>query len=156
MKSLTIAALVAAQISLVAQPAFAAGFGDENGRATARQGAFAGARLRVPLGAENGRKASAGLTVAPVLHGRQADGSIRTRFGEGMELRLSGESKPQLAFGGKPLSQLTQGRTGPDGRKAGISTIAWVGIGLVVAAGVVFALGQLCADGEICGDDGDG
>lgn len=73
-----------------------------------------------------------------------------------MELRLGGNAKPQLAFAGRPLSQIAQGRTGPDGRKAGISTLGWVAIGVGVAAITVFALGQLCVDGEICGDDGDG
>jgi len=152
MKSLTMAALVAAQIGLVAQPALAAELGVATGASAARQGAFAGGRLRVALDGTGPRKARAGLTVAPVFHGRQSDGSVRTRFGEGMELRLTG-ARPQLALGGRPLSQLTQSGTGPDGRKAGLSTLAWVGIGVVVAAGVVFALGQLCADGEICGSE---
>jgi hypothetical protein len=153
MKSVTIAAFVAAQIGLVAQPAFAADLGDQGGAGTQRRGAFAGARLRVPLDGARAGKAQAGLTVAPIVQGRKADGSIRTRFGEGLELRLSGTARPQLAFGGRSLAQLTQGRAGPDGRKTGISTIGWVAIGVGVAAVTVYALGQLCADGEICGEE---
>ena len=103
-------------------------------RSAQRQGAFAGARLRVPLDGSRAGKAQAGLTVAPMLQGRQADGSIRTRFGEGVELRLTGERGPQMAFGGRTLAQLTDGRTGPDGRKLGVSTIGWVAIGVGVAA----------------------
>ena len=156
MKSVTIAALLAAQLAIAAQPALAADLGDQRSAGIQRQGAFAGARLRIPLNGTNAGKAQAGLTVAPILQGRQADGSIRTRFGEGLELRLSGTAKPQLAFGGRTLAQLTQGRAGPTGRKAGISTIGWVAIGVGVAVVTVFAIGQLCADGEICGDDGDG
>lgn len=153
MKSLTIAALVAAQIGIVAQPALAADLGEREGAGAQRRGAFAGARLRVPLDGARAGKAQAGLTVAPIVQGRQADGSIRTRFGEGLELRLSGTARPQLAFGGRSLAQLTEGRDGPGGRKMGISTIGWVAIGVGVAAVTVYALGQLCADGEICGEE---
>lgn len=152
MKSFVLGALVAAQVSAVAQPAFAADLAEEGGPVAQRQGAFAGARLRVPLDGTGSRQTQAGLTVAPVLHGRQANGSVRTRFGEGVELRLSGATaKPELAVGGRSLAQLTAGRAGPEGPKAGISTIGWVAIGIGVAAALVFALGQLCADGEICG-----
>jgi hypothetical protein len=70
-----------------------------------------------------------------------------------MELRLSGAPKPQLALGGRPISELAEGGTGPDGRKLGISTIGWVAIGVGLAAVIVFALGKACADGEICGSE---
>src|SRR5688572_14790568 len=133
MKRLTMASLAAAQIMLAAQPAMAAELIDESGATSQRHGAFAGARLRIKLDGTQARKAQPGLTIAPVLQGRQADGSVRTRFGEGMELRLSGDVRPQLAFGGRPLAQLAQGRTGPEGRKAGMSTIGWVAIGVGVA-----------------------
>jgi hypothetical protein len=140
----------------VAQPAFAADLGDRGSAGPQRQGAFAGARLRIPLSGTIAGKAHAGLTVAPIVQGRQSDGSIRTRFGEGLELRLAGTSRPQLAFGGRSLAQLSQGRTGPDGRKLGISTIGWVAIGVGVVAVTFFALGKLCSDGDICGDDNGG
>ncbi len=156
MKRLTIAALIAAQLSLTAQPAFAADLGDEKGMNVAsRHGAFAGARLRVPLDGASGSKTRASLAVAPIVQGRRADGSIRTRFGEGMELRLSGEAKPQLALAGRPLSQIVEGRSGPDGRKAGISTIGWVAIGVGVAALTVFVLFESCKNGDICGSEDD-
>jgi hypothetical protein len=150
------AALIAAQLSLAAQPAFAADLGDDKGTVATRQGAFAGARLRLPLDGPRARKVQAGLTVAPIMRGRGGDGSVRTRFGEGMELRLAGEAKPQLAFGGRSLAQLKEGAAGPDGRKHGISTIGWVAIGVGVAAVIVFALFESCKDGEICGSDNDG
>ena len=152
MKKLMIAALAAGQIA-AAQPALAAGFGEEPGAVSNRQGAFAGARVRIPLDGSKTRKAQAGLTIAPMLQGRGADGSIRTRFGEGFELRLSGGAQPQLAIGGRSLTQLKEGRTGPDGRKQGISTIGWVAIGVGVAAVVVFALFESCKNGDICGSE---
>ena len=155
MRKSMLAALAAAQIAAAAQPALAADLGDR-GTVAQRQGAFAGARLRIPLDGSRAGKAQAGLTVAPIVQGRQADGSIRTRFGEGVEFRLTGmpgEKGPQMAIGGRSLAQLTEGRTGPDGRKMGVSTIGWVAIGVGVAAVTVYALGQLCADGEICGEE---
>ena len=156
MKALMLGALVSAQILLAAQPALAADLGDERGAVAARQGAFAGARIRVPLDGAGTRKTRASLAVAPIVQGRAADGRIVTRFGEGMELRLTGSAKPQLALAGRPLSQIVEGRTGPDGRKAGISTIGWVAIGVGVAAITVFALFESCKNGDICGSDNDG
>ena len=155
MKKLMIAALAAAQIAAAAQPAMAANFGDDGRVVAQRQGAFAGARLRIALDGTSARKVKAGLTVAPIVQGRQADGSIRTRFGEGTELRLTG-AKPQFALGGRPISQLAQdsqlaqGGAGPEGRKAGISTIGWVAIGVGVAALVLVAAGVACQQSEDC------
>lgn len=152
MKKLTIAALAAAQ--LMTQPAMAAELGDERGAVAARQGAFAGARFRVALDGTGARKAQAGLTLAPMLHGRQADGRTVTRFGEGMELRLTGgETRPKLAFGGRTLAQLTEGRQGPDGRKAGVSTLGWIAIGVGVAAVIVIAAGVTCQKTNCLGSE---
>jgi hypothetical protein len=153
MKTLMIAALAAAQIAAAAQPAMAADLGDSNGPVAARQGAFAGARIRIALDGSRARKPRAGLTVAPILQGRQADGSIRTRFGEGMELRLAGEVKPRLAFGGRTLVELRQGRGGPDGRRLGVSTIGWIAIGVGVAAIVLVAAGVTCQETNCLNSD---
>lgn len=152
MKKLMIAALAAGQIA-AAQPALAAGFGEEPGAVSNRQGAFAGARVRIPLDGSKTRKAQAGLTIAPMLQGRGADGSIRTRFGEGMELRLSGEARPQFAFAGRSLAQLREGRTGPDGRKMGVSTLGWIAIGVGVAAVIVVAAGVTCQETNCLGSE---
>ena len=153
MKRLMIAALAAAQIAAAAQPAMAAELVEERGATAQRQGAFAGARLRIALDGAGARKAQAGLTLAPMVQGRQADGSLRTRFGEGLELRLAGEAKPRLALGGRSFAQLTEGRTGPDGRKMGISTIGWVAIGVGVAAIVVVGLGVACQETNCTNSD---
>ena len=153
-RSIVMAGLVTALVT--AQPASAADLGDERGAIATRQGAFAGARLRIPLDGASARKARASLAIAPIVQGRQADGRISTRFGEGMELRLTGTAKPQLALGGRSLAQLKEGAAGPDGRRHGISTIGWVAIGVGVAAVIVFALFESCKAGDICGSDNDG
>jgi hypothetical protein len=133
MKRLMMTALVAGQIVLAAQPATAADFGDERGAVAQRQGAFAGARLRVPLAGAKGQKPRAGLAIAPIAQGRQADGSVRTRFGEGLELGFAGRDKPILAYGGQPVARLAQGPVGTDGRRANVST----GKGLLIVGGIV-------------------
>ena len=154
MKALMLGALVSAQILVSAQPALAADLGDERGAVAARQGAFAGARFRVALDGTSARKAQAGLTLALVLQGRQADGRTVTRFGEGMELRLTGgETRPKLALGGRTLAQLTEGRHGPDGRKAGVSTLGWIAIGVGVAAVIVIAAGVTCQETNCLGSE---
>jgi hypothetical protein len=134
MKLLTILSLVAAQLLTVAQPAMAAELIDEKGAASQRHGAFAGARLRVPLGGESDRKLRAGLTVAPIAEGTTGEGSRRVRFGEGLELGIAGGSdRPALAFAGRPVSQIAQGPVAPDGPRHGTST----GKGLLIVGGIV-------------------
>ena len=140
MKYLTMIALVASQSLAVAQPAFAADLGDSGVVRTQRHGAFAGARLRVPLGGGKDEKASAGLTVAPMAESRGSDGSLRTRFGEGMEFGIAGREQSGLRIGGRSLAQLREGRSGPAGHKAGISTLGWVGIGVGTAIVVGYAI----------------
>jgi len=139
MKSLMLGVLLAGQIALAAQPAMAADFGDQPAAAAQQHGAFAGARLRLPLGGA-GHKARAGLSVAPIAQGRQADGSVRTRIGEGMELGFAGRDKAELSLAGRPVAQIVQGPAGPDGEKLGTST----GKGLLIVGGiVVLTLGAL-------------
>src|SRR5687768_4980295 len=65
MKNFVLAGLVAAQMTVVAQPAAAAKF--EQG-ASVQTGTFAGARVRISLGGNQpDRKFRAGLTLAPTL-----------------------------------------------------------------------------------------
>ena len=94
----------------------------------------------MPLGGDRGEKARVGVTVAPLTESIGADGKVDTRFGEGMEIGISGSEKAGLRVGGKSLAQLTQGRQGPDGPKAGTSTMK----GLAIVGGVVvITLGAL-------------
>jgi len=133
MKYLTMFALFAGQALAVAQPAMAADLGDNGATRTQRHGAFAGARLRVPLGGGRDEKVRAGLSVAPIAESRGSDGSVRTRFGEGMEFGIAGQEQAGLRIGGKSIAQLAQGRAGPTGTRKGISTLGWIGIGVGTA-----------------------
>ena len=133
MKTLTMTALVAAQLLATAQPALAAELSDSR---TQEMGAFGGVRLRVPLdgGAVGERRIRAGLTVAPTLHSRDLRGNSQVRTGEGLELGFNGDDRVRLSLAGTPVSRIAQGPAGPDGRRAGVSTIGWVAIGIGVAA----------------------
>jgi hypothetical protein len=153
MKRTMIGALVAAQIAAVAQPASAAELPGESSLGGQQRGTFAGARLRIPLGAEGASRVRAGLTVAPVVRDRQSDGSLRTRFGSGLELGFAGSDRIQMSFAGTPLSRFAQGGSGPAGRKAGVSTLGWVGIGVATVAVVVIGAYALCASETICNFD---
>jgi hypothetical protein len=82
---------------------------------------------------------------------RQSDGSLRTRFGEGLEFGVSGDDKVGLSFA--PLARLSEGKAGPNGRKAGVSTIGWVAIGVGTVAVVVLGAYALCASETICNFD---
>jgi hypothetical protein len=153
MKFVALGAVVAAQIVFAAQPAVAAELRQDGMGASNQVGAFAGARLRVPLGGGS-EKPQAGLALTSTLRSG-ATGELR--FAKGAELGISGgDSAVRLTLGGMPVSRLAQGRAGPDGHKLGVSTIGWVAIGVGALAVTYFALFSLCRDGEICGDDGDG
>lgn len=124
MKKLMIAALVAAQAVTAAQPAVAAEVVDVQG---IRPGAFAGVRVRVPLDAAAGdRQVRAGLTIAPALTARTADGAVRTRIGEGVELGVSPGGPAALTLAGTRIDRLGA----PNGRRANLSAWEWVGIGV--------------------------
>ena len=151
MKKMTIAALVAAQLMTSARPALAADLTDTQAQ---RMGAFAGFRVRLPLdGSADTRAVRAGITLAPTLQSQSRGGEIRTRFGEGLELGIASDEPIRLALAGTPVSRLAQGPAGPDGQRAGVSTIAWVAIGVGVVAISLFALYGLCGSGEICSVD---
>jgi hypothetical protein len=147
MKSLTITALLAAQIAVSAQPAFGAELVRDNAGMPNRASAFAGARLRVPLG--GGReKPQAGLALTSALRSG-ATGELR--FAKGAELGFSGkESGIRLSLAGTPVSQLAQGGRGPEGRKQGVSTLGWVGIGVGFVALVLVALVAACSADDDC------
>jgi hypothetical protein len=130
MRKLIIAGLVAAaQILPATQPATAAELHQDRTAMPGQVSAFAGARLRVPLG---GREApQAGLALTSTLRGGP-DGQLR--FARGAELGFGGrDSKLELNLGGRPVSQLVSGRPAPTGRKQGFSTAGWIAIGASAA-----------------------
>ena len=126
-----IAGLAAA--ALLAAPAAAADLFDDRVNATQQGAAFAGARLRVPLGGERAeQKLRLGLVATPTLRTEGAGAPTNLRFGEGFELGIKGKQPLTLSLAGRPL-------TGPEaerlsGDRAGISKVGWVAIGVGVAA----------------------
>ncbi|HEX8061772.1 MAG TPA: hypothetical protein VF535_01005 [Allosphingosinicella sp.] len=130
MRKLLIAGLVAAaQILPAGQPAAAAELGQDRTPSATQISAFAGARLRVPLGGRE--KPRAGLALTSTLRSG-ATGELR--FAKGAELGFSGsESKLDLGIAGRPISRLASGRSGPTGRKQGFSTAGWIAIGASAA-----------------------
>ncbi|HEX8622722.1 MAG TPA: hypothetical protein VF718_12200 [Allosphingosinicella sp.] len=134
MRRILIAGLVAAaQVLPGARPAAAAELDLDRTAAPSLVSAFAGARLRVPLGGRE--KARAGLALTSTLR-RGATGELR--FAKGAELGFGAtDSKLGLSISGRPVSQLAPGRRGPDGARKGFSTLGYVAIGasLVIIAG---------------------
>jgi hypothetical protein len=151
MRKLLIAALVAAQVG-AAQPAFAAELIDPPSVSGQRQSAFAGARIRVPIGASKASRVRAGLTVAPLRQGRGGDGALRTSFGQGLELGLAEKGKPALTFAGQRVDRLSLGPNGraPDRTRSGVSTLGWVAIGVGAVALVLVALVLACDADNDC------
>lgn len=153
MKKLTIIALVAAQVTAVAQPAMAAELTD--GR-TQAMGAFAGARLRVPLDGRTGeREVRAGLALAPTLQSRSASGETRTRIGEGLELGFNGDDRLRLSLAGQDMRRLgaAQADEEEDEDRGGPSTLGWIAIGVGAVAVTGAGLWALCFSGTICNLD---
>jgi len=147
-KKLMIAALVATQLLSAPQPAAAA---DLVERDSTQMGAFAGARLRVPLGgAREERHIRAGLTLAPTIRAQYADGASRLRFGEGLELGVTGRQPLRLSLAGTPINRLGQGGRGPDGQRLGVSTIGWIAIGVGAAVVIVIGAAAICAADHDC------
>jgi hypothetical protein len=151
MKKLVMIALVAAQIGATAPTAAsAAEIVSDQVPGSTKTGAFAGARVRLALGEERARPRAA-LTAAPTVHSVPGSGPARMRMGEGLELGIGGDRKPQLALAGQPLSQIAQGGKGPNSGKLGVSTTGWLAIGVGLVLVVVGGL-YIWADSS-CGED---
>jgi hypothetical protein len=149
MKKLLIAGLVAAaQILPAAQPAMAAELHRDRTDSTSQVSAFAGARLRVPLGGKQ-EKPQAGLALTSTLRSG-ATGELR--FAKGAELGFSGDEKLRLTLAGRPISKLAPGGTAGDGRKLGVSTLGWIGIGaaVVVVGTAVWFYAAITDDDRCC------
>jgi hypothetical protein len=150
MKKALFATLAAAGIFCAAAPAAAQSYAPLRDM---EAGTFTGARVRVSLGGPARERVRAGLTFAPTVRADYQDGRVRTRIGEGLEFGFNGRGPAQFSLAGTPVNRLVQGRTGPEGQRLGISTLAWVGIGVgVVVIGVV-ALAEACRAGDICGTE---
>jgi hypothetical protein len=96
-------------------------------------GAFGGVRVRLPLdGDPRHRQLRAGLTVAPAIHSRTADGATRLRIGEGFEFGVRGREPARLSLAGQDVRRLGVQGEEDDG---GVPTWA------LVAGAVVIVLG---------------
>lgn len=147
MKFVAMGALAAAQIAFVAQPAAAAELQREASGPT-QMASFVGARMRVPLGATR-EKAHAGLAFTAT----QRSGETGTlRFSKGLELGFAGDDKVRLSLAGRPMSQLAPGGKSPEGRKMGVSTLGWIGIGaaVVVVGTAVWFYAAITDDDRCC------
>jgi opacity protein-like surface antigen len=151
MKKLMIAALIAGQLAV---PAQAAELVDARGIEGTRQGAFAGARLRVALDAAARERVRAGVTLAPTRHDVRGDGSARLRIGEGLEFGASDRLAFGLSLAGRPVAEIVQGAGGPEGRRRNVSTTGWVAIGVGVVVVAVVGYG-LWLNHELSNNEGD-
>ena len=128
MQRMMMAILIASQLTLAAPPARAAELLSEG--TAFQRGAFAGARLHLPLG-DSRDKPRAAIAFAPAARSRDTGSSL---VGRGLELRLSERGALRFAAGGRALDAKNK-------QKAGVSTLGWVAIGV----GTVLALGAVAA-----------
>lgn len=151
MKKLMIAALLGSQLVAAMQPAMA---GPLEPAAEQRMGAFAGLRLRVPMGGPGAEQTPRfGLAFAPTTHSTSQSGATRMRVGEGLELGFSGRQPLRLTLAGQDLRRLGAARQ--DGeqdndRHGGPSTFGWIAIGVGVAAVIVVGAAALCLSDSDC------
>ncbi len=143
-------ASILAIMGLVAQPAFAGGI--ERGADLTEQpqrAAFAGPRISMPSGGKD-KNVRGGLALSSTQR-NAAGGALN--FSKGLELGFAGDNKVRLSVGGQSFSSLSNLASGskqaPQGQRAGISTIGWIGIAAGVAlVGVLLVANALnsCED----------
>ena len=147
MRKLLIAALVSGQILGAAAPAFAQSYSPARETGT---GTFGGIRVRVPFGGGAREPVRAGIAFAPTTRTDYQDGRTRTRVGEGLEFGINGRGPVQFSLAGTPVNRLTQGRTGPDGQRLGVSTLGWIAIGVGASLVILVAATAICASDHDC------
>lgn len=141
--------VAAAAASVALQPITAAELPRAAPAGQIDRGAFAGARLRMPLGASR-EKAHAGLALTSF---QRIAGEPELRFAKGLELGYAGDARLRLSLHGQPVSSFASGAKGPKGQKIGVSTLGWVGIGVGVVVTSLAAVYVLCGSGAICNTD---
>lgn len=141
MKKIMMASLIAAQTLVVAEPALSATLDDQPQTMRQSHGAFAGARLAIPLGGEKPAP-RIGLALTSIHQTDAVDGSRRLRFSEGVEFGLVASGKPRLSLAGQPVVRFGVAQEEED-EDGGISTLGIVGIvvgGLLVVGGIGVAV----------------
>ncbi|HEX8643567.1 MAG TPA: hypothetical protein VF702_06595 [Allosphingosinicella sp.] len=136
MKSLTIAALIAAQLAAAA-PAYAADLDGRGAFMDDRRGGFAGVRIRARTGGPDAGMRAA-LTVAPTVHSRTG-ATTRMSMSDGLELGISPGARPTVTLAGQRLDRMELFGRPPSDDRSSLSTIATVAI----VAGVVVVVGFL-------------
>ena len=156
MKKLMILALLAGQIGIAGQPAFAAELDGRSPFAEDQRGAFAGLRLRAQLGGSES-KLRAGLALAPTTHSRRGAAS-RMAIGDGLELGMMRTGKPLVTLADRRLDRISLLGEDVEADRANMSTLAKVAIvaGVVVVVGAV-AFAHVLSEASCFhgGDDGD-
>ncbi len=125
MRSLMLSLLVAGQLVVATQPILAAGL---EANEQSRMGMFGGVQVHVPLGGARTEPPRAGLTLAPTLRSQRIDGAASTRVGHGFEFFFT-DRRPEVRLAGTRLDRLDT-LAAPRGRRANVSTLGWVGIGV--------------------------
>lgn len=147
MKMLVVAGLVAGQMSIVAQPVFAA---DLVSIESQHVGAFGGVRVRLPLGGPAPeRQVRAGFAFAPTIQSRAMLGGPRSRIGEGVEFGYRSNRPASFSIAGRDLDRRALD-VQDDEESGGPSTLGWTAIivgGLVAAGAAALAI---CASSSDC------
>lgn len=118
--------LTAVLMALTSTPAAARDWRDQ--QVDSRPSAFAGAQVKLAIGGAKSKKPSAQLTIAPARSAVDGSGMLTTRIGDGVGLEFAAK-RPQLTFAGTTAKEFADAK-----HKMGISTVAWVGIGVAVVA----------------------
>jgi hypothetical protein len=152
MKVIMLAALLVAQFNAVGAPVRAAELIAAEQPGTQQVGAFAGARLRLPLGGHERQRARVALSASPTLHQLQPNGEWRARIGRGLELGGRGD-RPLLTFAGRPVGRLAETEAAPDGTRRNISPVGWVAIGVGALALIYLAAFGICQETNCLGSE---
>jgi len=121
-------------------------------------GAFVGGRMRVSLGGHAAAKPRAELTIAQSRLTISPNGPSRFVIGKGLAVGVTEGSRPTVTLAGiradRALGFTRQGQVDAK-NKLGLSTGAWVGIGLVSAVVIGVLLYSDYCDrklSSVCGD----
>jgi hypothetical protein len=133
------AAAAASAAMLIAQPCFAAGELQSDGATERRSGAFAGVRLRLPLGEGNPERASARLQLTTSHEYRNASGAtVRSIRPDGIELGLRDRSRLSWRIAGQDMGRQDE-RLGVSGSTKTLLTIGVIIVAVVVLIPVLTA-----------------
>ncbi len=147
MKPMIVLALIVSQLSFAVAPASGATINDDQMAGRQNTAAFAGARLIMPLGSGQ-KQPHVGLALTS-LQRNSSTGTLR--FAPGLELGASGNGLARLTISGQRLGEQLPGLTSRKGqvltgRKAGVSTVGWVLIGVGTVAALAIAALAICQE----------